>query len=242
MSELCATHKLVAAPDGRCVLCRRPKLSLLSRDDEEESIGSRAFTALLGLSLLAGLALAAFAWTQPLEPASASASRTMSPLPTAAASAPQEQALEGDTAMVSLREAASDAKAVKPQAAPRAKPVKRPRTVGKKIIDPRLVEARKQVRITMYSAPWCFICDRARDFLVSREVNLVEHDVDLEPSASKALAQLNPAGSIPTFVIEGETIVGFHPWGLEDAIDQAAQAHFCADNDQGAVCERLASR
>lgn len=242
MSELCATHKLVAAPDGRCVLCRRPKLSLLSRGEEEESLGSRAFTALLGLSLLAAMAMAAYAWTQPLETASASASRTMSPLPTAAAPTAQDQAPEDETALVSLREAAHDAKALKPQAAPRAKPIKRPRTVGKKIVDPRLVEARKQVRITMYSAPWCFICDRARDFLLSREVDLVEHDVDLEPSASKTLAQLNPAGSIPTFVIEGETIVGFHPWGLEDAIDQAAQARFCADNDKGAVCERLASR
>jgi glutaredoxin len=216
---------------------------LLARSEEEESVGSRAFTALLGLSLLAAMAVAAYAWTQPLETASASASRTMTmPAPAAAREPVQAEPEPSDAPLVSLREAARDANAVKPPGTPHAKPVKRPRTVGKKIVDPRLIEARKQVKITMYSAPWCFICDRARDFLVSREVDLTEHDVDVEPSASKALEQLNPAGSIPTFVIEGETIVGFHPWGLEDAIDRAAQAQFCADNDKGAVCERLASR
>jgi len=47
MSELCAVHKIVAAPDGRCVLCHRPKLSFVA---EDESVASKTFTALLGLA------------------------------------------------------------------------------------------------------------------------------------------------------------------------------------------------
>jgi glutaredoxin len=191
------------------------------------------------MSLLAAMAMAAYAWTQPPQSASASASRSMG-LPYAAAREPA--APQAQQTLVSTREAASDPSAKKSTAAQRVKPMKRPRTVGKKIVDPRLVAARKQVRVTMYSAPWCFICDRARDFLVSREVDLVELDVDDDASAAKRLEQLNPAGSIPTFVIEGETTIGFHPWGLEDAVDRAAQAHYCADTGKGAVCERLASR
>jgi glutaredoxin len=141
---------------------------------------------------------------------------------------------------IKLEAQASVAQAKPAATAPSGKRA-RPRTVGKKIVDPRLIEARKSVKVTMYSAPWCFICDRARSFLEAREVDLTEYDVDLDAEAEKRLQQLNPAGSIPTLIVDGKTIVGFHPWGLEDLIDEAAQQHFCLKNTQGAVCERLAS-
>jgi len=251
MSELCAVHKIVAAPDGRCVLCRRPKFSF-GNDEENETVASKTFTALLGLGLLAAMGFAAYAFTMPSANASANNSRTVAIEGTAglaneaparaedgtAASAPSP-APENKPADTLMAEATAPPKPAAP--APISSKRARARTIGKKIIDPRLIEARKSVKVTMYSAPWCFICDRARNFLEAREVQLVDYDVDMDLEAEKRLQQLNPTGSIPTFIVDGKTIVGFHPWGLEDLIDEAAQQHFCMKNTQGAVCERLAS-
>lgn len=249
MSELCAVHKIVAAPDGRCVLCRRPKFSF--GREEDESVASKTFTALLGLGLLAAMGFAAYTFTMPSSTAArdtrvaAEGSASLAnnaparvepdqqTLAAGAPAKPDERALEAEAS-------AHAATPEKPAAAPSGKRA-RVRTVGKKIVDPRLIEARKSVKVTMYSAPWCFICDRARSFLDAREVDLTDCNVDTDAEAEKRLQQLNPTGSIPTFIIDGKTVVGFHPWGLEDLIDTAAQEHFCMKNTQGAVCERLAS-
>jgi glutaredoxin len=232
------------------VLCRRPKFSLGA--EEDESVGSKLFTALLGLGLLAAMGLAAYTFTMP---SATSASGTRSVAAEGSASlannaparfepdqrtlADNKPAQPDDRALKPVADA-SAAQAMPAAAAPSGKRA-RPRTVGKKIVDPRLIEARKSVKVTMYSAPWCFICDRARSFLEAREVALTEYNVDVDADAERRLQQLNPTGSIPTLIVDGKTIVGFHPWGLEDLIDEAAQQHFCMKNTQGAVCERLAS-
>jgi glutaredoxin len=119
-------------------------------------------------------------------------------------------------------------------------PVRRqaPSTIGARIVDPKLGAARREVKVVMYSAPWCSICDRARTFLTARQVQLEEHDIERSASAEKQLVQINAAGSVPTFIVEQKAIVGFHPWGLEDAIDEAARSHYCADDLEAAVCER----
>lgn len=245
MSELCAVHKIVAAPDGRCVLCRRPKFWL--GKEEDETVASKTFTALLGLGLLAAMGFAAYTFTMPSASASGPRSITTQGSDESVANAPPPAEPPSPAPAVveeEEREAKPAAAAVQEEPAKAEAPVtprKRVRTVGKKIVDPRLIEARKSVKVTMYSAPWCFICDRARSFLEAREVDLVDYNVDMDPEAEKRLEQLNPTGSIPTFIVDGKTIVGFHPWGLEDSIDAAAQEHFCMKNTQGAVCERLAS-
>jgi len=235
MSELCEVHKIVAAPDGRCVLCRRPKLDF-AVDDEGESAASKAVTAILGMGLIATVCFAAYTFavagaetsTQPMR--RAAVTRSAEPL------APQPLA-----AATSELEAPATSPAQPAVQAPLIAPPVRVRTVGQRIVDPRLIEARRRVRVTMYSAPWCFICDRARSFLDAREVDLVDYDVDVDTAAERRLQQINNTGSIPTFVVDGKTIVGFHPWGLEDAIDAVAQRHYCSDDQEAAVCERLAS-
>jgi glutaredoxin len=257
MSELCAVHKIVAAPDGRCVLCRRPKFSF-GNDEQDETVASKTFTALLGLGLLAAMGFAAYTFTTPSASASASTSRGVAmqgstDLATGAQATVEDDAPESSAPITPAppkEPAVAAATAIESETAAQQRPAAqaavsgkraRVRTVGKKIVDPRLIEARKSVKVTMYSAPWCFICDRARSFLEAREVELVDYDVDMNGDAERRLQQLNPTGSIPTFIVDGKTIVGFHPWGLEDSIDEAAQQHFCMKNTQGAVCERLAS-
>lgn len=258
MSSLCAVHNIVTAPDGQCVLCRRPKLRLAS---EDESAASKAVTTLLGLCMLATMGFVAYTLVVPSASASsagrdgarrrgASGELAGAPRVELAPETVLEAATEGPppsapdapprTNAVSTGAPAEEA-ARAPEPSPRGKAHTSVRTVGKRIADPRLIEARKSVRVTMYSAPWCFICDRARRFLEAREVELSDHNVDADEGAERRLAQLNPAASIPTFVVDGKTIVGFHPWGLEDAIDTAAQQRYCAKHEQGLVCERIAS-
>lgn len=259
MSELCETHKLVAAPDGRCVVCRRPKLTLL-RNNENESALSKVVTAALGLGVLVAMAALAYASTTPTARASSSGSRSIasaSLLQRANGAARGSDSEQADLQPVNVdaqdavTEPAVELVATETENANgERRSKKRPRTVGARIVDPRLAAARREVVVTMYSAPWCFICDRARAFLEAREVEVIEHDVDREPRAQKELEAINAAGSIPTFVVDRKTIVGFHPWGLEDAIDRVAQERFCVApaklangnaNVQGAVCERLVS-
>lgn len=235
------------------MLCRRPKLLLPS--NEEESVASRTLTALLGLCLLGTISFAGYTFVMP----SAGAARSRAVGASSAPKAEPPQAIEpaqvemedGAPATSPRKPAGEAASATPPQPATSAPAAaaepspkrKRVRTVGKKIVDPRLIEARKSVRVVMYSAPWCFICDRARTFLDAREVDLVDYNVDLDEDADRRLSQINPNGSIPTFVVDGKTIVGFHPWGLEDAIDVVAQRNYCTQGApvEGAVCERIAS-
>jgi len=128
--------------------------------------------------------------------------------------------------------------------APAAEPARsskraRVRTVGKKIVDRADRSAQERARYDVL-APWCFICDRARTFLEAREVDLVATTSTSTPMRRSGSSSSTPPAD-PDFIVDGKTIVGFHPWGLEDAVDVAAQEHYCMTSSQGAVCERLAS-
>jgi glutaredoxin len=85
-----------------------------------------------------------------------------------------------------------------------------------------------QVAVTMYATPWCFICDRARDFLLARNVSLTERNIERDPASVRRLRKLNPALSVPTFEIEGQPHVGFNAWDLEDAIRNAAEKRYAS--------------
>jgi glutaredoxin len=82
------------------------------------------------------------------------------------------------------------------------------------------------VAVTMYVTPWCSICDRAREFLLARNVVLTERDIERAPASVRRLRKLNPALSVPTFEIEGQPYVGFNAWDLEDAIRNAKEKRY----------------
>jgi glutaredoxin len=84
------------------------------------------------------------------------------------------------------------------------------------------------VAVTMYSAPWCFICDRAREFLLARDVALTDINIERDRAGQKRLHEINPTLSLPTFEIEGRTRIGFNPWQLQDEIRDAARQRYSA--------------
>jgi glutaredoxin len=204
--ELCKSHHLALAPDGKCILCRRPALTVFAVRPETEDALSRVVTGVLGACLLAAFVGLVYAWR--LDPTFASGSQANAPRWT---ELPVERAAS--------RAAPGPARATEPVA---AAPGPRAPASHRGPLPPLAPEVtRGSIRIVMYSAPWCYVCDRARDFLHADVVELVERDVERDPSAARALAARNPMQTLPTFEVSGETLVGFSPYALEQAVRTA---------------------
>jgi glutaredoxin len=225
MRELCKTHKLVLAPDGKCVVCRRPPQSAFTLREEHETLISRVFTALMGAGLLAGIASLIYA--SGLDPGYTGARVT-------------NRSLDGEVtsagATVESRTSAVAADPAAPQNEPEAgaksgKDNVRP-TPTKQGAEASTLEKTgatvpnekvQEVQVVMFATRWCDICDRARSLLLTRGVTLIEHDIDADKGAAQKLAKLNPALTVPTFQIAGRTFIGFNPWDIQDAVQEAAE-------------------
>jgi glutaredoxin len=232
MRELCQTHNLVIAADGKCVLCRRPPARLFAVREEHETLISRVFTGLLGVCLVA--ALCALIYMSQLDGGYRGGKYVPGPVALGQLSAQQQQLLQqalqedGQTAETSGAVDASTATA-EDGAAPAVQPASVQKSAATAAREPAATSAVTKaaaplapVAVTMYATPWCFICDRARDFLLARNVELIEYDVDRDREAERRLKKGNPSASLPTFEIAGRTHVGFNPWDLEDALRSAA--------------------
>lgn len=85
-------------------------------------------------------------------------------------------------------------------------------------------EAKKvsQSKVTMYSASWCGVCNKARSFLTKEGIAFVEHDIEKDKSAARALRnKAQQAGvsatGVPVFDIGGRIIPGFDPETIKRA-------------------------
>ena len=219
MAALCREHNLVVGSDGKCVICRRPSGAILVYGDEPESVFSRVLTlALLGCIAL-GLTQLVKLWAAPQDQGArfvlvgdgkdhsrgpVIASDAVPVAAPADAGKPVDDALDQVTA-----QAAADA--------PTHLKRERERT--------KLREALAKVKVTMYATSWCYVCDRANDMLAGREVPVQILDIEADDAARRRLLRLNPSGTVPTFQVEGQTIVGFDPWILQEAVDEAAGRH-----------------
>ncbi len=89
-----------------------------------------------------------------------------------------------------------------------------------------LADASRRVSIEMYTAAWCTACSRAKEWMREQGIAYVEVDVDARAGAMQQLRMLNPRGSVPTFDVDGEVLVGFQQARLVAAITGAAdRAH-----------------
>jgi glutaredoxin len=247
MAELCKAHGLVAAADGRCVVCRRPPWE--TSEQTEQSARQQALTVILGLCLIG--ALARVVWLGLVDPSKHNEVRSIArgtPAATAPAAPPSDEAPSAtptsdahDASATMAEQTATPTERPSPQleaeqaadaadTANAADDVNDAATVQATATAPApprpapevLAEARKRVRVVMYASPWCYICDRARDQLLAHDVQLVEHDIDADPKAARRLAKANPSTTVPTFEIGNETVIGYNPWQLQDAVDAVA--------------------
>ncbi len=79
------------------------------------------------------------------------------------------------------------------------------------------------VRVVVYTASWCSVCKHAKAWMGSRGIAYEEHDIDASRDDARALRLLNPRGSIPTFDVEGDVLVGFSESSLMGTLQRAAQ-------------------
>lgn len=233
MMAPCATHGLVAGPDGRCVLCRRsgppPRVVM----DVDPVMPSRAPWIVLGA--IAGLAVGATVAIRIIRsdarPVAAQSTTIAAPT-----EAPPPRIEPPGPAGPSWSRRDPRRAAEEAQAAIAAAETARDEQIGTVADDARvlaesrvrldaemLATARRRVSITVYTTSWCPSCNRAKEWMRASSIPYVERDVEDSPAFRDTLRRLNPRGSIPTFAIDDEVLVGFSPSALQAAIDTAAR-------------------
>ena len=103
--------------------------------------------------------------------------------------------------------------------------------IGYRALAPRSVPASdtaaavslRDVHVVVYTTGWCSVCKHAKTWMASQGIAYEEHDVERSSDDARRMRALNPRGSVPTFDVEGEVLVGFSEPGLLAAMQSAAR-------------------
>jgi glutaredoxin len=79
------------------------------------------------------------------------------------------------------------------------------------------------VRVLVYTASWCSVCKRAKAWMDSQGIAYEERDIEASSEDARTNRALNPRGSIPTFDVEGDVLVGFSESSLLATMRRAVQ-------------------
>ncbi len=79
------------------------------------------------------------------------------------------------------------------------------------------------VRVVVYTASWCGVCKRAKAWMAGQGIAYEDHDIEASSEDARRIRTLNPRGSIPTFDVEGDVLVGFSESSLLATMRRAAQ-------------------
>ena len=73
----------------------------------------------------------------------------------------------------------------------------------------------------MYMTSWCPYCSKARSYLRSLGVNLIEHDIEKDKSSrEEMLTKSGGSRGVPVIDIEGIIIRGFNADAFKAAIEE----------------------
>ena len=78
------------------------------------------------------------------------------------------------------------------------------------------------VNVVVCTASWCSACKRAKAWMKQQGIAYEERDVEASSENAHAMRTLNPRGSVPTFDVDGEVMVGFSDQGLLASMHRAA--------------------
>ena len=79
----------------------------------------------------------------------------------------------------------------------------------------------RDIRVVMYMTSWCPYCTKARNFLRSLDVNLVEYDIEKDKSKrEEMLSKSGGSTGVPFIDVEGMLIRGYNPDALRSAIER----------------------
>jgi len=235
----CARHALAAGPDGLCALCRSESLPP-PRQYPTWVLGG----LLVAILLVSGVAVAYRAATSFAHAAIAQEPQpSVAPPPLegpAAAPAPlpdpdtEPEAIAADGADVppTLAAEASPASGVEPTAAlpvqppevalpaPErpAAPTRTPPTAAE------LQAALSSTPIVMYSASWCGVCRKAKQFFSANGLRYQEIDADTTPGAWQKIEQLTGRRAVPLIIVDGEqTPPGLSPSNIMRAASRSVE-------------------
>lgn len=209
----CNIHGLVAASDGRCIICRRgneadkdaPPPPTISVTTMIIAAGGVALAAVLGLWITRA----------PTTRALADKGGVVTPIVNATAEAngsPQDR----DPPRRPTQQAGSN-----PTPAPTDSAALE---VAQDTADPKLEQAKHQVAIKMYSTSTCPYCKRARAWMAKNGYRYTEFDIEKSETDAIEMRSLNPAATTPTFTLDGSPIAGFDAQSFDAALTRVAQA------------------
>lgn len=224
----CERHGLACGPDGGCVLCRRA-VAPAGAGGRPVAIG----VAAAGVIVAAGVAYrlsprAGGISARDLEAVQPNAT------PVAVQSFVAASAPAAPPPMPSAIEAARERelRTLQALAYPSAPPARSsaPDAPAKSAVDAKIPESaapapRTDVHVVVYTTSWCPVCKRAKRWMASSGISYEERDIDASLSNAERARALNPAGSVPTFDVGGEVLVGFSPESLTATIRRAEAAN-----------------
>jgi len=79
----------------------------------------------------------------------------------------------------------------------------------------------KEIGVIMYMTAWCPYCDKARNYLRSLNVNLIEYNVEQDKSKKEEmLSKSGGSKGVPLIDIEGIIIKGYNPDAIKTAVER----------------------
>jgi len=79
----------------------------------------------------------------------------------------------------------------------------------------------RNVDVVMYMTSWCGFCGKAKQYLQTLNVNLVEYDIEKDPfRKAEMLSKSGGFGGVPLIDIEGIIIQGYNPGAIKAAVER----------------------
>jgi len=241
-TQICSAHKIPLGPDGLCIQCQRElELSQMAQSRS----GYQVFVNILAVLLVLGGAAAVgtfFVWpwwerlnkkrAAVVDPESGSQAVTV----TEDEAGPRRQRRWGRPVWPRRwkRARRPRVRVHAPKRVPRQikSSLRLPHDIPEvKIIRPEIDNPRRfgvggasrRVRVVVYVTSWCPACRQARNWLRRKQISHTVFNVERDSAARMELRAINPRGSIPTFKIGRQVLVGFSPQGITQAILRASR-------------------
>lgn len=77
------------------------------------------------------------------------------------------------------------------------------------------------IRVILYMTSWCPYCGKARNFLRSLDVQLIEYDIERDKSKrEEMLSKSGGSTGVPLIDVEGTILRGYNPDALRSAVER----------------------
>jgi len=119
--------------------------------------------------------------------------------------------------------ALGDAEVITLKEEPASNPATRPKVNSAKPKGGSTDEKRPygSIKVIMYKTSWCDYCRKAREYLQSLSVDLVEYDIERDRSVrAEMLRKSGGARGVPLVDVEGIIIHGYSPGQMKSAVER----------------------